>query len=56
MNIGKLPIALPQLRGEFGLSLTAAGWLAAAFSMLAMVCGMPIGIPLIAAIVAPRIK
>lgn len=56
MNIGKLPIALPQLRGEFGLSLTAAGWLAAAFSMLAMVCGMPIGIPLIAAIVARRIK
>lgn len=50
MNIGKLPIALPQLRGEFGLSLTAA------FSMLAMVCGMPIGIPLIAAIVARRIK
>ncbi len=44
MNIGKLPIVLPQLRGEFGLSLTAAGWLAAAFSMLAMVCGMPIGI------------
>jgi cyanate permease len=44
MNIGKLPIALPQLRGEFGLSLTAAGWLAAAFSMLAMVFGMLIGI------------
>jgi len=44
MNIGKLPIVLPQLRGEFGLSLTAAGWLAAAFSMLAMVCGMPIGV------------
>ena len=44
MNIGKLPIALPLLRGEFGLSLTAAGWLAAAFSTLAMVSGAAIGI------------
>jgi len=44
MNIGKLPIVLPQLRSEFDLSLTAAGWLAAAFSTLAMVFGMLIGI------------
>ncbi len=44
MNIGKLPIALPLLRSEFGLSLTAAGWLAAAFSLLAVVFGMLIGI------------
>ncbi|MBM3392527.1 MAG: MFS transporter [Betaproteobacteria bacterium] len=44
MNIGKLPIALPLLRSEFGLSLTAAGWLAAAFSLLAMAFGMLIGI------------
>lgn len=44
MNIGKLPIALPQLRTEFGLSLTAAGWLAAAFSTLAMLTGVFVGI------------
>lgn len=44
MNIGKLPIVLPQLRAEFGLSLTAAGWLAAAFSALAVLTGMFVGI------------
>lgn len=44
MNIGKLPIVLPQLRTEFGLSLTAAGWLAAAFSALAVVTGVFVGI------------
>lgn len=44
MNIGKLPIALPLLRSEFGLSLTAAGWLAAAFSTLAVAIGLVIGI------------
>ncbi len=44
MNVGKLPIVLPQLRVEFGLSLTAAGWLAAAFSALAVVTGVFVGI------------
>lgn len=44
MNIGKLPIVLPQLRTEFGLSLTAAGWIAAAFSALAVLTGVIVGI------------
>ncbi|MBI4988770.1 MAG: MFS transporter [Rhodocyclales bacterium] len=44
MNIGKLPIALPHLRSEFGLTLSEAGWLAAAFSALAIVFGLLIGI------------
>lgn len=44
MNIGKLPIALPLLRSEFDLSLTAAGWLAAAFSALAVLSGVLVGI------------
>ena len=44
MNIGKLPIVLPQLRTEFGLSLTAAGWIAAAFSALAVLTGVFVGI------------
>lgn len=44
MNIGKLPIMLPQLRAEFGLSLTEAGWLAAAFSALAVLTGVFVGI------------
>jgi len=44
MNIGKLPITLPILRSEFGLSLREAGWLAAAFSTLATASGILIGI------------
>ncbi len=44
MNIGKLPIALPQLRQEFGLSLMAAGWLLATFNTIAVVAGVFIGI------------
>jgi len=44
MNIGKLPIALPQLRQEFGLSLVAAGWLIATFNTIAVVAGVVIGI------------
>lgn len=44
MNIGKLPIVLPQLRAEFDLSLTAAGWLAAAFSALTVATGVFVGI------------
>lgn len=44
MNIGKLAIALPLLRAEFGLSLVAAGWLVATFNMIAMVAGIALGI------------
>lgn len=35
-NIGKVPIALTQLREEFGLSLVAAGWVASTFNTLAV--------------------
>jgi cyanate permease len=35
-NIGKVPIALGQLRTEFGLSLVAAGWVASTFNTLAV--------------------
>lgn len=35
-NIGKVPIALPQLRVEFGLSLVEAGWVASTFNTLAV--------------------
>ncbi len=44
MNIGKLPIALPQLRAEFGLSLAAAGWLASMFNTMAFTTGVFVGI------------
>lgn len=44
MNIGKLPIALPQLRAEFGLSLAAAGWLASMFNTMAFTSGVFVGI------------
>jgi predicted MFS family arabinose efflux permease len=43
MNIGKMSIALPQLRDEFGLSLVAAGWLVSTFNTIAMLCGVFIG-------------
>lgn len=35
-NIGKVPIALVQLRRDFGLSLVAAGWVASTFNTLAV--------------------
>lgn len=44
MNIGKLAIALPLLRSEFGLSLVAAGWLVATFNLIAMIAGILMGI------------
>lgn len=44
MNIGKVPIALPQLREQFGLSLVAAGWVVASFNAIAVLFGVFIGI------------
>jgi predicted MFS family arabinose efflux permease len=44
MNIGKLAIALPAMREEFGLSLVDAGWLVAMFNTIAMVAGVSAGI------------
>ncbi len=36
MNIGKVPIAMVQLRTEFGLSLVAAGWVSSMINTLAV--------------------
>ena len=44
MNVGKVPIALPQLRAEFGLSLVAAGWVSSMINTLAMVSGTFFGL------------
>lgn len=35
-NIGKVPIALGQIRAEFGLSLVDAAWVASTFNTLAV--------------------
>ena len=42
-NIGKVPIALAQLREEFGLSLVAASWIASMFNTLTMVTAILFG-------------
>lgn len=44
MNIGKLPVALPVLRQDFGLSLVDAGWVVSAFNFLAVVMAVFFGI------------
>ncbi|MCF8199120.1 MAG: MFS transporter [Sulfuritalea sp.] len=44
MNVGKVPISLPQLRTEFGLSLVSAGWLSSMINTLAMVTGVFFGL------------
>lgn len=43
MSLGKLPIVLPLLRDEFGLSLAGAGWLVAMFNTVAMCTGLVVG-------------
>ena len=42
-NIGKVPIALAQLREEYGLSLVAASWIASMFNTLTMVTAIFFG-------------
>ncbi|MCF8179058.1 MAG: MFS transporter [Sulfuritalea sp.] len=44
MNVGKVPISLPPLRAEFGLSLLSAGWLSSMINTLAMVTGVFFGL------------
>jgi len=44
LNVGKVPIALPAMRAEFGLSLVAAGWLSSMISTLAMSTGLIFGV------------
>ena len=43
-NIGKVPIALAQLRAEFDLSLIAGGWVASTFNTLAVFSAILFGI------------
>ena len=52
MNVGKVPLALPTLRSELGLSLVQAGWvssmlttLAASASYIAVPAAMRIAVP-----------
>lgn len=44
LNVGKVPIALTQLREEFGLSLVAAGWLASMINALGVTTGVLFGL------------
>ena len=44
MNVGKVPIAMAQLRAEFGLSLVAAGWVASMINLMAMTTALLFGV------------
>ena len=44
LNVGKVPIALPAMRVEFGLSLVAAGWLSSMINSLAVCTGLLFGL------------
>lgn len=44
MNVGKVPIAMPQLRAEFGLSLVAAGWVSSMINTLAVTTALLFGL------------
>ncbi len=43
-NVGKVPIAMTELRIEFGLSLVAAGWVSSMVNTLAVCTGLAFGI------------
>ena len=44
LNVGKVPIAMTQLRAEFGLSLIAAGWVASMISAIGVTSALLIGL------------
>ena len=44
MNVGKVPLALPELRAELGLSLVQAGWVSAMLTTLAVVAALGFGL------------
>lgn len=44
MNVGKVPIAMPQLRAEFGLSLVAAGWVSSMINTVAVTTAFVFGV------------
>ncbi len=43
LQVGKVAIAAPQLRTDFGLDLTMVGWLMAMFSLLGVLGAVPVG-------------
>jgi len=44
MNIGKVPIAMAQLRAEFGLTLVAAGWVSSMINTMAVTTAVLFGV------------
>jgi MFS family permease len=44
MNMGKVPIAMTQLRADFGLSLVEAGWVSSMISLLGVTVALPFGL------------
>ena len=44
MNVGKVPLALPALRTELGLSLVQAGWVSSMLTTLAVVAALGFGL------------
>jgi CP family cyanate transporter-like MFS transporter len=44
MNVGKVPIAMSELRAEFGLSLVAAGWVSSMINTLGVTIALLIGL------------
>lgn len=44
MNVGKVPIAMSELRAEFGLSLVAAGWVSSMINTLGVTTALLFGL------------
>ena len=44
MNVGKVPIAMSELRAEFGLSLVTAGWVSSTINALAITMALLFGV------------
>lgn len=44
MNVGKVPVSLPQMRDELGLSLVQAGWVSSTLATLAVVVALAVGL------------
>ncbi|MBK5104625.1 MAG: MFS transporter, partial [Burkholderiales bacterium] len=44
MNVGKVPIAMAQLRAEFGLTLVAAGWVSSMINTMAVTTAVLFGV------------
>ncbi len=44
LNVGKVPVSLPMLRAEFGLTLVQAGWVASTLTTLAVLFALGVGL------------